>query len=442
MARALGAFLNGKDFASLTGSPALDRLLPSVNLLPRRAREWFYAFSGMVEAIGRGRVDRLDLGRIAAWLVGLYPDRIYPAAFIGSSNGALVHLAAALGAPFLPQTFLCPVRRLGADPDDARAGLAAGLSVAAALAAAHPGIAVHHMHDPNQDRLMLRTMSYFRLKHRRLPTAWRAALIRWLPTGATLYMAECTQAWPVLRTGPRSVFQFGAVGGMEAEEYYRGSARVRAYLARYGVDRDGWDPPTPDDTAPEAEWGFDPALRPELEALARERGWRLVALRFALPEALSEVAARLHIAWYRDLGSASLRLIADSFVLMAPRRAQLLRAVPFWLLFGVEPSAERLARFLDAHPIDRADLFLFSHGTEGVGLAPADTWRRLAYRGRLLGVDPERFPRDFATFARFHRAVAALSPVHEAPPLLPPARFEAMLRAANEGTGVEIAEIR
>jgi len=315
-----------------------------------------------------------------------------------------------------------------------------------ALLRAQPDVAVHHMHDPNQDRLMLQTMSYFRLKHRRLSSPYRDALTRWLPRGATLYVMNCTKRWPVTRTSERSVFQFGAVGGAMLEEYFQGGERVRAYFNRYGVYRARWDPPEPDGEAPEAEWGFDPALRADLGALARERGWRVVEIGFEEPEALSEVAARLHLDWYRDIGGAEVqRLLADSFVLMAPLRAQRLRAVPFWLLFPVEPSAQHLARFLDEQPqFDQVDLFLFSHGTEGVGLAPIKAWQRLAARGRqpgrLLGVDPRRYPRDFATFARFHRALERLAPVQEAPPPLALGRFETLLRQHAAGRGVAAAE--
>lgn len=444
MARALGAFLHDERFDSLTGSPTLDRMLPLVNLLPRTPRESFYAFAGTVEALRQSQLRALDVQAIARWLAGLYPNRHYPAAFIGSSSGALVHLAAAIGAPWLPQTFLCPVRHLGADPDDARAAFAAGSPLVETLLRVAPDMAVHHMHDPNQDRLMLRTMSYYRLKYRRLPAAYRDALMRWLPPGATLYLVNCTRRWPVTRTSDRSVFQFGAVGGAGADEYRLGSERVREYLARYDAGRSQWDPPAADDQAPEAEWGFDEALRAGLGLLAEEQNWRLVEIRFEDPEALSEVSARLHSDWYAELdGAGPERLLADSFVLMAPREAQRLRAIPFWLVFSVEPSADHLARFLDTQPrYEQVDLSVFSHGTEGVGLAPIQAWQRLASRGRrpgrLLGVDPSRYPRDFATFTRYFDAVRELAPVSPAPPSLSLTRFEALLGAHAAPCGVEL----
>jgi len=348
------------------------------------------------------------------------------------------HLAAAIGAPWLPQTFLSPVLDLGADPDDARRGFAAGAS--RHRRASHAGPEPGPADAPHHELL--------RLKHRRLPPPYRDALARWLPRGATLYVVNCTKRWPVTRTGERSVFQFGAVGGATQQECFQGGERVRAYFRRYHAHRARWDPPEPDGEAPEAEWGFDPALRADLDAMAHERGWRVVELRFEEPETLSPVAAALHGEWYRDLGDASgpRRLLADSFVIMAPLRTQRLRAIAFWLLFGVEPSADHLARFLGEQPkFDEVDLFLFSHGTDGVGLAPIEAWQHLARRGRwpgrLLGVDPRRFPSDFATFARFHRALETLAPVQEAPPPLALGRFETLLRQhAVAASGVEMVE--
>lgn len=442
MAQAVGAFLHGRDVASLSGSPLLDRTMHVVNRLPRRARELAYSVGGMTEAVAPGRVARLPFDAISEWITGLFPRRPYPAAFIGSSNGALVHLAAALGAPWLPQTFLCPVRSPWSDPDDVQDAFTQGRGIVEAFLKAQPAMTVHHMHDPNQDRLMLKTMRYFRLKHRALPAAYRDFLMRHLPPGATLYLDECSRAWPVTRTSERSVFQFGAVGGMEAEEYVRGGDRVRAYLARYRVPRTGWNPPEPNDLAPEAEWGFDPNLLSELSALAEAQGWRLVRLRFEDPEALSLLTVAIHRAWYRDLGYEPTRLIVGSFVLLDPYRALRLRALPLWLLFCVERSARVLRQLLDeVPPFDEIDLMLFSHGTEGVGVVGIDDWRRLlgrARKGRFLGVDEARYPRDFATFIRFHEALAELGMPFDLPPPLSPERFEALARRRGPALGIEV----
>jgi hypothetical protein len=205
MVQAIGSFLHGRDVASLSGSPLLDRAMPMVNHLPVRLSEWVYSIGGMTEAVNRARVRKLDFDRIADWITG---------------------------------------------------SLARGRTVAETIERQQPKFAVHHMHDPNQDRLMLKTMSYFRLKYRALPDAYRDFLIEHLPRGSTIYIDGCTKRWPVIRIGQRSVFQFGAVGGLEADEYFQESDRIADYLARYHVKRKRWSPPEPNDRAPEAEWGF------------------------------------------------------------------------------------------------------------------------------------------------------------------------------------------
>ena len=102
---------------------------------------------------------------------------------------------------------------------------------------------------------------------------------------------------------------FGAMGGLEPDDYFRDDERVRDYLARYGIARPRWDPPEPNDTAPEAEWGFDPTLLDSIHALARDCGWRVVTLDFENPEALSWLTAAVYRAWYRELGFDPKRLL-------------------------------------------------------------------------------------------------------------------------------------
>lgn len=445
MVQALALCLHGQPFDSPSQSPLLDRVMPFANWLPRRARDVAYAVGALGEAVPKRRAGALRAEAIAAWIAGLFPERQYPAAFIGSSNGGIVHLAAALGTPWLPQTYLCPIRQIGVDPDEPRRALEVGRAVGEVLAAGNPDVSVHHMHDPNQDRLMLQTMAYYRLKFRRLPRAYRALLERTLTPAATLFLVECSTSWPVTRVGERLLFQFGAVGGATVEEYFEGGPRVRAYLERYGVARDRWEPPAPDAEAPEAEWGFDPMLRADIEALARSRGWRVARLRFREPEDLSLLAAKLYDAWYRELDLAPTRLLVENFVLMAPLGALEQRLVPFWLVFNTEPSAARLRRFLDTHsPFDEIGLMLFSHGTEGVGVTPIETWRSLLAqarrRGIVLGVDEKAYPRDFATLVRFHRDLDRLGPKQEPPPPLALDRFEAMLREHAAASGVSVGE--
>jgi hypothetical protein len=445
MAQALAATLHGKPFVSPSQSRVQDWLMSHANRLSPRARERCYSIGGMMEGIRRRQVRKLDLERIAEWLAGLYPQRQYDAAIVGSSNGALVHLAAALRIPWLPQTFLCPVRAPFSDPDDAQRGFNEGRRIVDALLAADERIAVHHMQDPNQDRLMLHSMHYFRLKHLALPLAYREFLLSSLRPGGTLYVNACTRAWPVTRTSSRSVYQFGATGGATEDEYLHGGSSVKASLARYGSKRTHWAPPAPNDIAPEAEWGFDERLMRDIEWLAAQMKWRIVEIRYEEPESLSFVTAAVYRDWYRDAGIVPRRLVVDSFLLMEPLTTMRLHALPFWLLFCVESSADALQRYLQTQPaFDEIDMMLFSHGVESIGYAPIDRWRALLdtakSEGRFAGVDTAHYPRDFATFERFGRALARLEPQFPTPRALTCARFEALLQQHGAAHRVQCAE--
>lgn len=157
------------------------------------------------------------------WMTGHYPARRYPGVAVGSSNGALVHLCAALGIPWLPQTFLIPVRRTGIPPDEPAADCQWAREPARRLLQANPDLQLHHMHDPNQDRLSLQGMTYFRVKRRRLGAAYERFLDQVLQPAATILLVECTIGWPHLPL--RSLAR--GLSGLTARVRVGAQARVR-----------------------------------------------------------------------------------------------------------------------------------------------------------------------------------------------------------------------
>src|SRR5947207_453654 len=97
MLRALSRFLDGRDFPGLGISALPASVARLVNRLPRRARELLYIYGGWSEAVPSHRLTDFRADDVARWMVSLYPRRRYPGVMIGSSNGANVHLCAALG---------------------------------------------------------------------------------------------------------------------------------------------------------------------------------------------------------------------------------------------------------------------------------------------------------------------------------------------------------
>lgn len=425
MAMALGRFLHGRDFPGLGQAAYLRPIVGASDLLPRRLRTELFAIAGAREGVRPGEVGTVDGAAIAGWLAGLPPRRRYPAVAVGSSSGALVHLYAALGVPWLPQTVLVPVRReRPGDPDDAPESLKVGTPLGERVLAANPDMQLHHMHDPDQDRLMVSRMMYFRLKWRRLPAAYRDFLAGALEPGGTIIVPQCRQDWATTRIGERHVFQHGAVGGATEEEFLQGSPRVGELLARLGSDGRRWPSPPADGRSPEAEWGFAQDLDDDISEFARERGLNVVRLAFDEPAHPSPAVADLYRDWNRRRGVTGDRLLAESFILLEPYWCLRLGMVPFWLTFNMEPSAAWLERYLDERPaFDEIRLTLFAHGADSVGLPPIGRWRDLATRARggggLVGVDEASYPAHFSVYARFNAAVRALPDRHALPPPLP-----------------------
>lgn len=427
MARILGSAVHGQDAPLLAQypaslEPALDWLMTQVERLADRAVQAIYRRSGWLDAVSAGRLRKLRSEQLATWAVQRYPRRRYPLVFVGSSNGAVAHLAAALGAPWLPQTLLLALRTGGLDPDDPSADMQAMMPAGRALLSRNPGLALHHMHDPVQDRLMIARIAYFRVKFLRLPRAYRAFLASCLAPGGTIVLVDCTLRWPTTTVADRHVFQFGALGGATAAEFREGGPRVAEFLHRQGSAKDRWLPPAADGDSPEAEWGFAEPLAGDLATAAAENGLTVDRLRFTQPEDASPLIAGLFREWYVAHGLPADRLIVSSFLLMDPLLTLRTGSVPYWALFGTQPSLDRLASYLSGTPAyDHIGLTVFPHGEESIGLPGIGEWQsvlRSARRGgELIAIDPDHYPRHFRALTGFHRELNRLPRVPALPPL-------------------------
>ncbi len=426
MTRVLGSALHGREAPVVAQfppalEPALDWLAGGLARLPEPLPQAVYRRSGWLDAISARRLRQIQSDQLAAWVVGHYPRRHYPVIFAGSSNGAVAHLAAALGAPWLPQTLLLAVRTGGLDPDDPAADMRAMMPAGRALVERNPGLQLHHMHDPVQDRLMIARMAYFRVKFLRLPAPYREFLASCLAPGGTVVLVDCTQDWPVTTVSDRYVFQFGALGGATEQEFRRGGPRVAEFLHQQAAGRDRWQPPAADGRGPEAEWGFAEPLAADVRAAAAQQGAAVTRLRFGQPEDMSPLVAGLFRDWYARQGLPTGQLLVSSFLLLDPLLAMRTGLVPYWALFGTRPSLDRLTGYLSGAAYDDIYLTVFPHGEESIGLPGVGEWQataRSALRhGRLVAVDPDRYPRHFRAISGFHRELSRLPRVPQPPPL-------------------------
>jgi hypothetical protein len=439
MSQATAQALRGDDFDALGQPKVMKPAAKGVRWLPRKLREGIFIASGATETISPRRVHRVDFEEIGEWLSEEYPPGPYPAVAVGSSNGALTHLYAALGIPWLPQTTLVPVRQR-VHPDDPTGALERGRKYGRRMMEAHPDLQLHHMHDANQDRMMVRALTYFRVKRRRLGPDYERFLTERLQPGGTILVVECRSTWRTTQVADRYYFQHGAMGGIDQEEYHHGSERVAEYLDRYDSPTRSWHGPEPDTVSPEAEWGFEPALADDIQRFADAHGYRVARLVFDEPEDMSPLVADLYRWWYARRRIPANRLIVSSFVLMEPLWTLRTGSVPFWMKFNTEPSLERLDRYLEqAPPYDEIYLMLFQHGVEAAGLPPKEDWQNVLDHarktGRTLGLTLDDFPLDFPHFARYHEEIREQIPSRYPTAPLPLADLDRFLteRAGDYG---------
>lgn len=328
---ALSGFLGGNRLATLRVRSRLRSAFPGDvwTALPARFG---------LGTLAPEKLSRVHSEHVAEWAVGRYPARRYPSLMIGSPSGALVHLCAALGVPWLPQTFSIAVRAR-VDPHDPRAALRFGEDVADRLLEANPDFAIHQTYDPPEDARTAARMICFQVKRIRIGEAYARFIREVVPAGGTIFVVDCRLRWPVTRVGRRHVFQLGG----------HGRGEPRALPERVGAD----EPVGIADVVPlraaapenlaEADWGFAPELYEEIEHLARRYDYAVRRIAFDQPEDLSPLMADLYRWWYELRGIPAERLVVESLVDVDPWWILRTGSVPFWA--GADPR--RNPRSLD-----------------------------------------------------------------------------------------------
>lgn len=438
--RALGRYLQGRDFPALGVAPAIPGgVAMLVNALPAEMRASLYRWTGWMGGTTMAALSQVDAEEISDWVVGHYPPAPqggWPGVMLGSANGAAIHLAAAMGIPWLPQTFLTPVRR-HLHADDLLQDLEWGKRAADAILSGNSDLCAHQMHDPVHDRHMVQRIGYFRLKRLRLGQVYEEFLRTRLQPGATIWLVECQLRWPVTRVSERHLFQVGGFGDMQPGEYLQGSLRVREFLNKYDSNRVIWQVPEPTDEAPEGEWGFREELIDDVRRIAQRHNYRLQRIAFTGPDDLSPLTADLYRWWYERRGIRPDKLLAECFALIEPYWTLRTGSVPYWLAFTANCCAQGLEQYLAGRSFDQINLMLFSNGIEGIGIAPIQRWRSILQKarqqGQFIGVDEAEFPRDYASFVRYHSELPGhIAARHPMPgPLSRPEFDDFLLQAGN-----------
>lgn len=406
--KALSNFLKGREFQGLGITPPVEPLLETINKLPVSLNEKLFITATGAEGIPAANMNKVDASEFMKAVVNTYPDAKYPAVMLGAVSGAMVHLAAALKIPLLPQTFLIPVSHPAHLPvDEPKRTLEWGLKPGENFLKNNPYFKLHHMFDPVQDRQTLEKITYFRVKMQRMVLEYERFLINNLQKGGTIIISDCTQKWPVTTISNRFVFQFGGVGATTPEEYHEGSKRVSNFLEKYDSHVRRWEAPKTDSSQPEAEWGFDDLIMNDITAIAQRHGFRIKRLTYQEPDHPSPAIAEMYRWWYRQKDVITNRLVAESFFMHEPYWILKTASVPFWMKFNTEHSADWLEQYLTtAESYDEVYLMLFSHGVESIGLAKPQRWKHImrnaAVNWGFIGNDPDKFPSDPVSMVKYN----------------------------------------
>ncbi|MFD2515209.1 hypothetical protein ACFSRY_15150 [Pontibacter locisalis] len=417
LAKALGNYLHGHAFAGVGETPNSELLAEVINLMPWELQKSVYVKGSSKEAVSPDKLGEVNAEEFSEWVTGLYPAKKYPVILIGSSNGAAVHMAAAMGIPWLPQTFMIPVEAPDhLSVDDPIERMEWAVEPARQLLSANPDLQLHHMMDPNQDRPMLNAISYFRVKRLQLGAAYEEFITNNLEKGSTLLLLDCRKSWPITKVDTRHYFQFGGLGGITPEGYHQGSEEISEFLRRNESDVEKWTAPKPDGTGPESEWGFEPTLGEDITRFAQENGYQVQRIVYEEPEDLSPFVADLYHWWYEQRSMAAKTLIADMFFLLEPYWTIRTGSVPFWLAFNSKSSVNRLKEYLrKTAPYENVYILPFSNGVKAVGLATLEDMKSaLSYArntGDFIGFDPSLYPFDFGIYARYQKEMEERLPL-------------------------------
>jgi hypothetical protein len=84
------------------------------------------------------------------------------------------------------------------------------------------------------------------------------------------------------------------------------------------------------------------------------------------------------------------------------------------------------------HPYSEIYMMLFSHGVESIGAASLDRWKSILqkarHRGRFIGVDEDKYPKDILTYLRYNRALRQIPGRFPLPEPLSPEQFDNFLK--------------
>lgn len=394
-----------------------------INSLPVSFRKKLYGFGGKVEAFSYKKINSINADEISNWIYDIHPKKKFPAIAIGSSNGALNHLYALLGIPWLPQTFLIPVNTgKSLSVDHPRDTIEWSAKHAPAFLRNNTKWQLSQMMDPVQDRVRAGEIAYFRIKMISMNKWYLKFLKERLEPGGVIIIINSGIKWPVIKIDSGHTFQFGGLGTLPAEEFYNGSKRISRFLEKEKSSVKKWDIPQPDAESPEAEWGFETSLLKDISGFADEKGFKKYMISYNHPQETSEGIAEMYREFYRHKNQPDDRLFIESFNILSPLLTLKTGSVPYWLFFNTQSATEMLNRYLkNTGSYNEIFATILSNGKRSLGMAEISDFENILSHAEkksgFIGMNKNKYPFDLGVYLRFagdiKKIIRERYPVHQ-----------------------------
>ncbi|MGW5673347.1 hypothetical protein, partial [Micromonospora sp. NPDC003776] len=359
--------LRGDDCADLGRAGAFPRFTGAPEPVRRAAA---------VRAAGRlaltpAQVAEVDAERVAGWIADQYPAGRWPGVVLGSPHGAAVHLAVALGVPWLPATFEMSVHWPRGAVDRPAAALDHGAALAGRLLAGNPAVHVRQVHCPASRGAAAGAMVSLAVRWRALPGAYVRFLAERLAPGAPVLLLHDARTWPVLDDGRGHSFQVGSpASGLDPVDFHPDAHALRQVLRSAGGDGAGWTPPDVSCPQAYAEHGVESGFEHGLRTWTARRGHPLHRVLVPQPDALSAATADVYRHWLRRAGKTGNRLVVECGRLLDPWQVVRAGLVPYWCENATRRRVEGVEMWLaGSEPFSSVDVLPEPPGVRSPALA-------------------------------------------------------------------------
>nr|WP_172894679.1 hypothetical protein [Micromonospora purpureochromogenes] len=372
--------LRGDDCGDLGQSTPLSRFTAA----PEPVRRAAAARAASRVALTPDQTAEVDAERVARWIVDQYPRRRYPGVVLGSPHASAMHLAVALGVPWLPAAFEMSAHWTRGAVDRPRAALDHGAALAARVLAGNPELHLRQVHCPASRGALAGSTVSLVARWQALPQAYARFLADRLEPAASLLVVRDARTWPVSDEGQGHSFQLGCPGsGLEPVDFHPDSHALRQVLRSAGGDGGHWEPPEVSAAGEHAEHGVEPGFVDGARRWGGRHGHGLHEVRVPQPTALSAAVADLYRRWLRRAGKTGDRLVVECGRLLDPWQVVRAGLVPYWCENATRRSVDGVELWLaGSEPFSSVDVLPESPGMRSPALAGLPQWLAVAAFGR------------------------------------------------------------